>query len=383
MFTQSRLESVEAARLQLIDLGDEKTAKTLNWVVLALGCIRSGVQAQDHPAMLVADLVEHINAMSEQLGDAAPDPRALMAKVNVWLEQREQQAQAQVMRDFGQSAQAALHSGRVWSEIQPVHVHGDPCRYCQRVRDEPCSQFVSRASAEARDCEGLKDLRATGGYELPARAAAELDRMLHAQQPVQAPTTGREVERTAPARIYLNVSDSAEHFDMPFPKDPHGDEVTWSEDKALDCCVGYVRADTHAELAARFHRSEGLINRLVNERDSVRGCLNQWIEYGGRINAALGLEVFRPEQQLTEIKRLRADAKYPEIPEGWKLVPAHDPLYSTRRDADLLRWLRPRFLAVDWDWNGNGTAIVFKFPSAATVSADLDATLRSAMTLES
>lgn len=55
---------------------------------------------------------------------------------------------------------------------------------------------------------------------------------------------------------------------------------------------------------------------------------------------------------------------------------------SEADDAELLRWLRPRFLAVDWDWNGNGAAIVFQFPAAATVSADLDATLRSAMTLK-
>lgn len=64
------------------------------------------------------------------------------------------------------------------------------------------------------------------------------------------PAVSSEVQRTAPVRIYLNVSDDAEHFDKAFPKDPDGDEVTWSGDKALHCCVEYVRADLAAPAEA-------------------------------------------------------------------------------------------------------------------------------------
>lgn len=101
MFTHARLESVRAARLQLLDLGDTKTAKTLDWVVLALGCLQAGITAQESPALLVADLLDHINALSEKLGDAAPDQRELLSKVNAWLEQRDQvQAQPQAPAIF-------------------------------------------------------------------------------------------------------------------------------------------------------------------------------------------------------------------------------------------------------------------------------------------
>lgn len=54
------------------------------------------------------------------------------------------------------------------------------------------------------------------------------------------------LHRTAPSRIFLLVSDDKEDYDRAFPKDPHGDEVTWSEDQALDCYVEYVRREIAA-----------------------------------------------------------------------------------------------------------------------------------------
>lgn len=51
-----------------------------------------------------------------------------------------------------------------------------------------------------------------------------------------------EVVRTAPARIYLQVSDDRDHESEPFP-DAHGDEVTWCADSVLACEVEYIRAD--------------------------------------------------------------------------------------------------------------------------------------------
>lgn len=116
MFTHARLESVRAARLQLLDLGDTKTAASLAWAddlrlaaaehriarEARVGHTSFGVGVQRlsaarAPTPLVADLLDHINALSEKLGDAAPDQRELLSKVNAWLEQREQVQAPRVM----------------------------------------------------------------------------------------------------------------------------------------------------------------------------------------------------------------------------------------------------------------------------------------------
>lgn len=58
--------------------------------------------------------------------------------------------------------------------------------------------------------------------------------------------------QTAPQRIYLQISDDADHLDEPFPC---GHEATWCADSVMDCEVAYVRADLlsmpPADLAAR------------------------------------------------------------------------------------------------------------------------------------
>lgn len=48
-----------------------------------------------------------------------------------------------------------------------------------------------------------------------------------------------ECTKTAPERIYLQVSEDANDADRPFPKQ----DVTWCEDSVVDCEVEYVRAD--------------------------------------------------------------------------------------------------------------------------------------------
>ena len=50
-----------------------------------------------------------------------------------------------------------------------------------------------------------------------------------------------EVTRTAPERIWLQVSDDAADRDAPFPV-PDGD-LTWCVDSVVDCEVSYIRAD--------------------------------------------------------------------------------------------------------------------------------------------
>lgn len=53
-----------------------------------------------------------------------------------------------------------------------------------------------------------------------------------------------EVTRTAPERIWLQISDDADHCAEPFPTGPKA-EVTWCEDSVLACQVAYVRADLY------------------------------------------------------------------------------------------------------------------------------------------
>lgn len=54
---------------------------------------------------------------------------------------------------------------------------------------------------------------------------------------------GSPCQRTAPAEIYLLVSDDRDHYNEEFPRGVSGDEVTWCTDRALDCAIRYVRAD--------------------------------------------------------------------------------------------------------------------------------------------
>ena len=50
-----------------------------------------------------------------------------------------------------------------------------------------------------------------------------------------------KVTKTAPTRIWLQVSDDARDARKPFPE-PHSD-LTWCRDSVLACEVEYVRAD--------------------------------------------------------------------------------------------------------------------------------------------
>jgi hypothetical protein len=57
-----------------------------------------------------------------------------------------------------------------------------------------------------------------------------------------------------------------------------------------------------------------------------------------------------------------------------------DELAALRRDAERYRWLAPRMLAADFDYNGEGVcALVFEMPGDFSASADCNETIDSAM----
>jgi hypothetical protein len=57
-----------------------------------------------------------------------------------------------------------------------------------------------------------------------------------------------KLTKTAPERIYLQVSDDPDHYNTEFVDD----DVTWCRDSVMACEVEYVRAD----LAAKKEVSE-------------------------------------------------------------------------------------------------------------------------------
>lgn len=53
---------------------------------------------------------------------------------------------------------------------------------------------------------------------------------------------------------------------------------------------------------------------------------------------------------------------------------------SLEADAGRYRWLKPRLLGADFDWNEEGNCVlVFEMPNDATVSANCDETIDAAI----
>jgi hypothetical protein len=71
--------------------------------------------------------------------------------------------------------------------------------------------------------------------------AAELEAAL-ASLPVEGWRTVPRVQKTAPERIWLTVSDDKHDEREPFPEN-YGEEICWSVDAPVAVCVPYVRAD--------------------------------------------------------------------------------------------------------------------------------------------
>ena len=82
--------------------------------------------------------------------------------------------------------------------------------------------------------------------EVCAAAADEIERLRAAPS---APPN--EVTRTAPERIWLQVSNDAYDCDQPFPPVPDAD-LTWCHESVEDCEVAYVRADLAAAPSAEL-----------------------------------------------------------------------------------------------------------------------------------
>lgn len=76
--------------------------------------------------------------------------------------------------------------------------------------------------------------------------------------------------KTAPERIWLQVSEDEDHHCEPFPRHPHGDEVTWCQDSVLACEVEYVRADLYEERGAQLDVYRSKVVSLILERDAER-----------------------------------------------------------------------------------------------------------------
>nr|WP_297529421.1 hypothetical protein [uncultured Roseateles sp.] len=297
MFTLARLESVRAARVQLIDLGDEKTAKTLNWVILAIGCVQAGIVSPDHFAdasNMVADLLDHINALSEQLGDAAPDQRELMSKVNAWLEQRElgrarpiDPEDLRAALDRVDSLGQVIRSDLAASQPAPV-----------ALKDHEVREVISAVTQVAQQYGETQQLR---------------ERIKDVLFPVL---------KRVPAPVEPDAACAACGVTASIPK--------------LDCpnCGQRLQAQAVAVPEALYRVAINCPHEI--DRDKVvlhfdpkqpgHNALNQ---LGKRLEAASALST--------------------PVPDGYKLVPAHDPLFSTRRDAERYRELidLPWALAVD------------------------------------
>lgn len=74
---------------------------------------------------------------------------------------------------------------------------------------------------------------------------------------------------------------------------------------------------------------------------------------------------------------------------GWYISPATSNAYQgflacaralepKLKDAELYQWLRSQYLAVDFDYEGE-CVLVFKIPQNTRVRADLDVTIKAAM----
>lgn len=75
--------------------------------------------------------------------------------------------------------------------------------------------------------------------------------------------------KSAPERIWLQISDDEDHHAEPFPVGVNA-EITWCQDSVLACEVEYMRADIHA---AERQRAEQYRKALV----SISGLLT-WNE---------------------------------------------------------------------------------------------------------
>ncbi|SHN40403.1 hypothetical protein [Rhizobacter sp. OV335] len=75
------------------------------------------------------------------------------------------------------------------------------------------------------------------------------------------------LQATAPRKIWLQISDDADHHTEPFPEDwHHNDSITWCADSVTACQVGYVREDLAAVPAGAEPVAEVFTDAVAGSR---------------------------------------------------------------------------------------------------------------------
>jgi hypothetical protein len=75
------------------------------------------------------------------------------------------------------------------------------------------------------------------------------------------------LQATAPRKIWLQISDDADHHTEPFPEDwHHNDSITWCADSVTACQVGYVREDLAAVPAGAEPVAEVFTDAIAGSR---------------------------------------------------------------------------------------------------------------------
>lgn len=146
---------------------------------------------------------------------------------------------------------------------------------------------------------------------LTAAQESALSQPAEGQEPVS------ECARTAPERIWLQVSDGDEWLSKPFPRNPDGDEVTWCAAQQGGTEVPYVRADL-ARPAAPLPPAQP--QEPVNRRllEALRECLFYLNDNLGSLEASLAAK--RGEAAIAEAEAQAAqpvgtDATWPVVPD--------------------------------------------------------------------
>jgi hypothetical protein len=146
---------------------------------------------------------------------------------------------------------------------------------------------------------------------MPLGATADLERLF-----LERVENEPAVVRTAPQRIWLQVSDDASHMHTDFPRSPDGDEITWSPSQTLDCEVEYLRVDLAAAVAPSADVATLRLD-LARAHDSADGFI---------------AEIKCLKQQVRELQAFKA------------MVNRHQPEFPADPDG-------PRDV---WYWQGDG-----------------------------
>lgn len=129
------------------------------------------------------------------------------------------------------------------------------------------------------------------------------------------------VQETAPARIYLCVSDDDADADEPFhDQGPchYGDGVTWSIDKPVSVTVPYVRADLVHPPAAQDREPTGWLPMETAPRDGTRVIL----EWAGKPINGFYLDNSKTDRPWAGWRTESMVASPPGDPTGWMPFPA-------------------------------------------------------------